>query len=254
MKARAAALALLGIWGCATPLDPGEQLYREGDRRGALEIWRAVPADDRRYAQTQLRIEEVESEFAELVQGYQASARQLEAEGRLADALLNYRLALALEPDDSAGWAHVQQLARQLAERKASGVLEYRELLASGDLAAAEAALKSLRALDPLDPEFEIEERQLQNEQRQREEEIALEERNQQIRARQKLSGEVEGLIEAGRTAFAEERLETALVLWRQALLIEPRNERIHAYIARAERELDKLERVREQPAEIPTP
>jgi len=97
--------------------------------------------------------------------------------------------------------------------------------------------------------------RQLEEEQRQLEEELAaLEARRQRIRARQTLAGEVEGLIEAGRNAFAEERLETALVLWRQAQQIDPQNKRIHAYIARAERELDKLARVREQPAEAPTP
>jgi tetratricopeptide (TPR) repeat protein len=262
MKARAAALALLGLWGCATPLDQGEEIYRAGDRRGALEFWRTVPADDPRYAETQLRIDEVEAEFADLVKEYHASAGQLESEGRLADALLNYRLALALEPDDPAGWAHVQQLARELLERKTSGLREYRELRAAGDLVGAANVLKSLRALDPLDPELQIEERQVQIEQRQLEEEqrqleeelAALEARRQRIRARQTLAGEVEGLIEAGRNAFAEERLETALVLWRQAQQIDPQNKRIHAYIARAERELAKLERVREQPAEVPAP
>ena len=77
MKARAAALALLGIWGCVTQLDQGEEIYRTGDRRGALEFWRTVPADDPRYAETQQRIGEVEAEFAELVQDNQASARQI---------------------------------------------------------------------------------------------------------------------------------------------------------------------------------
>lgn len=255
MKARAAALALLGLWGCATtPLEEAERLYQQGDRRGALELWRAVPEDDRRYAEAQRRIEEVEPEFAELIRGYQERARQLESEQRLADALLNYRLALALEPDDPDGWAHVQQLARQLALRKQSGEREFRELRAAGDLTGAHIAVVELRALDPLDPQWEIEERQIQIELRQRDEERALEGRRQRTRARQKLAGEVEGLIEAGRRAFAEEKLETALVLWRQALLIEPGNPRIHAYIARAERELDKLARVREQPSEVPAP
>ena len=255
MRTRAAALVLLAIWGCATPpVDPGEELYRKGDRRSALEYWRTVPADDPLYAQTQLRIDAVENEFAEVVQSYKESSRQLESEGRLADALLDYRLALALEPDDSAGWAHVQQLSRELALRKDSGVLEYREQLAAGDLAAAAVSLHNLRRLDPLDPEFEIEERQLELERRQREDDNAVEGRKQRKRARQTLSGEVEGLIEAGRAAFAEERLETALVLWRQALLIDPRNPRIHAYIARAEQDLDKLERVREAPVEAPAP
>ena len=39
-----------GVIGCATALDRGERRYREGDRRGALEIWREVPADDAEHA------------------------------------------------------------------------------------------------------------------------------------------------------------------------------------------------------------
>jgi tetratricopeptide (TPR) repeat protein len=58
----------------------------------------------------------------------------------------------------------------------------------------------------------------------------------------------VQGLIEAGREAFGEERLDAALDYWRRALLIDPENERIQAYIARAERQLENLERLREAP------
>jgi Flp pilus assembly protein TadD len=66
------------------------------------------------------------------------------------------------------------------------------------------------------------------------------------VRAR--LSDEVDRLIEEGRTAFREEDLQSALDLWRQALLIEPENERTRAYIARAERQLENLERLRADP------
>ena len=59
---------------------------------------------------------------------------------------------------------------------------------------------------------------------------------------------EVQGLVEAGREAFGEERLDAALDYWRRALLIDPENERIQAYIARAERQLENLERLRETP------
>ena len=55
-------------------------------------------------------------------------------------------------------------------------------------------------------------------------------------------------LIEAGRVAFGDDRLEAALSLWRRALLIDPENERIQAYIARAERQLENLERLRAEP------
>lgn len=247
MRVRATAVALLGLWGCATtPLEQGERLYREGDRRGALEVWRAAPVDDDHYPEIARRIEEVESEFTGLVRGYKESAAALESEGRLAEALLDFRLALALDPDDAAGWAHVQQLARDLDSRETGLESEYHGLLLSGDLQAARASLIQLRALDPFEPQYEIEDRQLQAG-------LALQTQKQQQRARQKLSGEVAGLIEAGRAAFAQEHLETALVLWRQALLIDPQNERLQAYIARAEGDLDKLERLRDKPPE-PTP
>jgi tetratricopeptide (TPR) repeat protein len=298
MTRRAAALALLGLWGCATPLELGEEHYRVGDRRGALEIWRAVPRDDRDYPEVVRRVEQVESEFSALVRGYQESARSLEEQGRLAEALLDYRLALVLEPDDPTSWAHVQELARELRRRKAEQEDEYQRLRGAGQLQEARTALVRLRTLDPFEPAFEIEERELQVdlarehvrrkaaladqyrerlskgdlqaarasllelrtldpfdpeleiEERQLEAGLALEAQKQRARPRNggAAEGEVEGLIEAGRTAFAEERLETALVLWRQAQRIDPDNERVKAYIERAERELDRLARLRNEP------
>jgi tetratricopeptide (TPR) repeat protein len=303
MTRRASALALLAVLGlgCATPLALGEERYREGDRRGALEIWRAAPDDDRDQPEIQQRISAVEAEFTELVSGYRQSAERLEEQGRLAEAILDRRLALALQPDDRESWSRVQRLARELAAgksqladelelRRTAGDLEgaresitalrtldpfdpdlegeerqldadiarehaltkleltneYQELLAAGDLQGAQTALEELRELDPDDPA-------LQNEQRRLTASIALEWRRQQQppaprASSQERADEVEGLIEAGRAAFVEERLETALVLWRQALRIDPRNERVQAYIARAERELGRLETLREEP------
>ena len=112
---RRAALALLSVigLGCETPLVLGEARYREGDRRGALEIWRAAPEDDREQPAIARRITEVQAEFAELVRGYQQSAQQLEHDGRLAEAILDRRLALELQPDDRDSWDRVQRLARE---------------------------------------------------------------------------------------------------------------------------------------------
>jgi tetratricopeptide (TPR) repeat protein len=65
---------------------------------------------------------------------------------------------------------------------------------------------------------------------------------------RRRLRPRVPLLIESGRSAFREEDLQSALELWRRALLIDPENERARAYIARAERQLDNLKRLRAEP------
>jgi tetratricopeptide (TPR) repeat protein len=230
--------ALLLVAACSPPVQEGERRYREGDRRGALEIWRSVAPGDPDYAAAADRAASVQDEVAQLVIGYVESARLLEQEGRLAESVLDYRLALVLRPDDPVTLAHVQRLARELAREKKEQQAAYQQVLDEGDLESAQQALERLRVLDPFEPEYEIEERRLQ---------AAITEEWQQRQAayRRRLAGEVEGLVEAGRTAFREEKLETALDLWRRALLIDPDNERIQAYNARAERQLENLERLR---------
>ena len=121
---------------------------------------------------------------------------------------------------------------------KRSLVAEYQRVLDRGDLEGARQSLADLRALDPFDPEFETEERQLMDA-------INAEWRRRRELFREQLAGEVEELVEAGRAAFREEQLDPALDLWRRALLIDPENERVQAYIARAERQLENLERLR---------
>jgi len=241
MNRRALLASLAVALGCASPLDQGERLYREGDRRAALEIWRGVPPDDPRHAAVSARIAAVEEEFERLVVDYKREAQAYEAEDRLAESILDYRLALELQPDDEANLAHVQDLARALSTQKRALRSEYERDLKRGDLEAARESLARLRRLDPFDPEFESEERQL-------EAALAAEWQRRRARIRAELSEEVDGMIEAGRAAFRDEQLETALMLWRRALLLDPDNERIQAYIARAERQLENLERLRATP------
>ena len=56
-----AAAALTWV-GCTSPVEKGERLYREGDRLGALELWRAIPENARAYPSVKQRIEVVEAE------------------------------------------------------------------------------------------------------------------------------------------------------------------------------------------------
>lgn len=233
-RTAAAWLGCGALWfGCASPGAEGELLYSTGDLRGAIESWRA--ADAKGLAP---RIAEVEAELAARVQRYIANARALESEGRLEEALLDYRLALELQPDDAANLAHVQQLARDAVAKRRALVEAYREVRARNDLAASQPALEKLRRLDPFDPAYQNEELRLR---------ILIDEekRARRERARAARAAQVESLVEAGRTAFGDEKLEAAIDLWRQALLIDPENERIQAYIARAERQLETLEQLR---------
>jgi tetratricopeptide (TPR) repeat protein len=254
MKRVGFAITALAIAGCASPLgEQGEQLYRAGDLRGALESWRASDDDD-----LAPRIAAVERELTARVDGYVASARVLEREGRLAESILDYRLALALRPDTET-LAHVQMLARELMVQRAELRDAYRQVRQKGDLAAASQALERLRRLDPFEPEYETEGRRLRaaiaEEWRQQQAAMAEELRQQQalLREQQALLREqqaprVDSLVDAGRAAFQDEQLETALDLWRRALRMDPHNERLQDYIARAERELETLERMRTEP------
>jgi tetratricopeptide (TPR) repeat protein len=345
-----AALLALAVAGCTTTLESGERRYREGDRIGALEIWRTASESDPGYPTIAERITALEEEFAQLVDDYKEQARDFEEKGRLAESIVNYRLALKLQPHDNETLDHVQQLARQLVARKAELKTAYRESLSEKNLATASHGLERLRVLDPFDPELETDERQLTDakleEVRRRirigrgnfstgnyraakrafdavldldpdnksardflsfiatirgasqatgvapvpfdasppatHDEVraegfyqnglasertghnymairhyrrALLARSDHAKAkrhrddlRRQLATEVDDLIEAGREEFRNENLQRALDRWDEALLIDPHNERARAYIDRARREIENLERLRAEP------
>lgn len=234
-RAAAALLAggALALVGCAAPGENGELIYSAGDLRGAIDAWRASDPDAHA-----ARIAAVEQEIEGRVQRYIANARLLEREGRIAEALLDYRLAFELRPEDDANLEHIQQLAREAVTQRAALLGAYRDVRARGDLAAAVPALEKLRRLDPFEPAYQSEELRLRAA-------IAEERRARRERARAARLAQVESLVEAGRAAFGDEQLETALELWRRALWIDPENERIQAYIARAERQLETLDKLR---------
>jgi tetratricopeptide (TPR) repeat protein len=337
--------------GCTTPLAVGERRYREGDRLGALETWRAIPENSSESEEAQQRIAVVEEEFNRLVKRYKQRARYFEAKEQLAESIRDYRLALKLQPDDADTLAHVQQLARTVAGRKAGLKQRYEEAFGAGDLAAARKNLDQRRTLDPFDPELQTDERQLHdalnlavergldagrrqfkagnhtdakrhyrsvlaldpdNESAQdklfdiaaiQREQEAMAERsasfpsrerfasgperraerfyqnalaedrslrfheafNNDMRAleldpehrgahrhlnemRSRLSGRVDALIEEGRSAYRDEDLYTARDKWSLALLVDPDNERARAYVDRAKRQIQNLERLRSEP------
>ena len=195
---------------CVTPLEAGERYYREGDRLAALESWQKVRDYSSDYEKAQARISAVEQEFEQLVVLYQKRARYYEDKGRLAESVLNYRLALKLRPDDRETLDHVQSLARVLAQRRGELRGAYRERFEAGELGAARERLAALRTLDPLSPEVAGDRRQL----------------NQALRA------EVDRRLARGRRGFSSGNYASAELAFREVLALEPENESAQGYLS----------------------
>jgi tetratricopeptide (TPR) repeat protein len=141
-------------------------------------------------------------------------ARYFEERGRLAEAVLDYRLALRLAPGDAATLAHVQELSRRLAKARSEGLALFREAFAREDLGAARVHIASLRVLDAFSPEIADGQRQLAE---------ALAARVDAIAAR----GSEE--IESGELADAE-------TAFRSIIELDPRNVTARGNLAYIER------------------
>jgi tetratricopeptide (TPR) repeat protein len=210
----ASAAAALLVVACTTPLEIGERRYREGEPLAALAIWRAIDDDAFEYDAAQRRIAEVEQEFGQLVRYYKKRAVYYEERDRLAESVLNYRLALKLQQEDRATLEHVQQLVRRLSSEREAKRQEMRDAFAQGDLPRARAALERLRTLDPFSPETTNDARQL---------EAAL-------------ATEIERRLARGRRGFSSGDHAQAEQAFRSALELDPSNETAQGYLSFIER------------------
>jgi len=150
-----------GALACTTPLERGEREYQEGDRAQAIAVWEEIDSAELDYASAQGRIDAVAEERGQLVERYLQRGRYFEERGRLAEAVLDYRLALRIEPGDRVTLAHVQELSRRVAKARAEGLALFRTAFARDDLAAARVHVSSLRVLDAFSPEVADCQRQL---------------------------------------------------------------------------------------------
>jgi tetratricopeptide (TPR) repeat protein len=202
--------AALLLAACTTPLERGEQRYQEGDRRGALALWREIPGDSHQHPAAQQRIATVEDESQKLVTRYEQRGRYFERNGRLAEAILSWRVVMKLEPEDPGTLAHVQDLSRQLATRKAELDAGFRTALSQGRLADARASVEQLRRLDPFDPAAESGERAVS----------------------EALGAEVDRLLAAGRRGFTSGDYAQATDQFHAVLALEPENESAQGYLS----------------------
>jgi tetratricopeptide (TPR) repeat protein len=195
---------------CATPLQRGERLYRQGDLRGAIEEWGRIAPESGSWEDAQGRLTEVRGELDQRLVRYEKLAAFSEDQGRLAEAILYYRLALKLDPERPEFLDRVQSLARVL-----DGALR-------GERRALEAALSErqfadvrthavrLERLDPFDPGVQVAVR----------------------RARTEVDFEVTRSLEAGKHYYAHGNRTSARRSFDQVLAIDPANETALGYLA----------------------
>jgi tetratricopeptide (TPR) repeat protein len=210
---------LLSFLACASNYERGEKLYTEGDVAGALGVWRAIPESSSEYPRAHARLEMVEGELAGSLARYEKRAQFFEGEGRLAEAVLYYRLALKLDPDRPATLDRVQKLIRRLHDEEATQRQKLAAALAAGKLREANQAAVRLQRLDPFDPGIQIEVRQVNAE----------------------TGAQVLRSLEDGKRAYAVGDRAAASAAFARALELEPGNEAALGYLSYIKRYDEEL-------------
>jgi tetratricopeptide (TPR) repeat protein len=201
---------LLCVLGCAQAYERGERLYSQGDVPGALAAWRSIPPSSGEYARAHARLETIEAELESTLARYEKRAEFFEGEGRLAEAVLYYRLALKLDPDRPATLERVQNLFRAQHEQEATERERLSRALASGNLREANASAEKLSKLDPFDPGIQIEVRQVYAE----------------------TGAQVLRSLEDGKRAYANGDRAGASAAFSHALELDPENEAALGYLS----------------------
>lgn len=202
--------ALVLSLGCAGAYERGDLLYSQGDVGGALAAWRDIPPSSSEYARAHARLETVEAELASSLARYEKRAEFFEDEGRLAEAVLYYRLALKLDPDRPQTLARTQSLYRELRAKQIEERAKLSAALAAGSLQEANESAERLQRLDPFDPSVQIELRQV----------------------RAETGAQVLRFLEEGKRAYALGDRTGARVAFEHVLELDPENEAALGYLS----------------------
>ncbi|HTO08697.1 MAG TPA: hypothetical protein VMR86_16740 [Myxococcota bacterium] len=201
---------LMTALACAQDYDRGEKLYSQGDVAGALSVWRSIPESSREYPRAHARLETLETELASTLARYEKRAQFFESEGRLAEAVLYYRLALKLDPDRPQTLDRVQKLFRDLHAQEDVERKRLAAALAAGNLRQANESAEKLSRLDPFDPAIQIEVRQVYAE----------------------TGAQVLRSLEDGKRAYALGDRAGARAAFERALELDPQNEAALGYLS----------------------
>ena len=216
---------------CASSLQRGEALYRQGDVGGALEVWRSVEPTSPEHDRVVARLQVVEGEFDRMLRRYQKRAEFFENEQRLALAVLYYRLTYNMDPAREDLLDKVQNLVRERERRQERETRELTQAVASKDLKRASVHAATLELLNPFDPSLQIEIRSV----------------------RASIGARVSEGISLGEQAYAAGDRRAARRAFRTVLELDPRNQAALGYLSYIRRfeALEEKERVPPPPRSI---
>ena len=225
-----APVALLWL-GCASDLERGERLYRQGDLPGALSAWHGIQEMDEDHEVARRRADAVGAELDQMLRRYEKRAQFFESEGRLGEAVLYYRLALKIDPDRPATLARVQSLVRELRQREHAEREALSSALQAGTLRKANQHAAKLARLNPFDPAIQIEVRQV----------------------RLAAGGEMVRHLEAGKRAYSAGDRESARQAFESVLALDKENQTALGYLSYIHRfdEMEERRRVLPPPRSI---
>lgn len=212
---------------CTTTLERGEELYRQGDLRGAIGVWSEVEPGSSEYERAQERLVESQAEYARRIQRYMKRADFFASEGRLAEAVLYYRLTYKLAPDRRELQDRVQQLVREQRSTETSEIRLLREALDAGDLKMAGEHAANLERINPLDPAIQLEIGEVEA----------------------STGAQVLAHLSEGEAAYARGEAENARQSFESVLVLDPQNSEALGYL-----EYIKRSRVPRSPTELPKP
>ncbi len=201
--------------GCASDLERGEALYRQGDLPGALSVWEHIAAPDEDYEESRSRADVVSAELTQMLKRYEKRALFFESEGRLGEAVLYFRLALKMDPNRRPTLEHVQELARRLRKQEDAERAGLAQALEEqGALHRANRHAANLGRLNPFDPAIQIEIHQV----------------------RLAAGGEVVQHLEAGRQAYTAGDRVGARSSFDRVLSLDPENQTALGYLSYIQR------------------
>jgi tetratricopeptide (TPR) repeat protein len=220
----------------------GLDRYNEGDFVGARTEWNAILAIDPEHAGARDYLERTNLKIDEAVRGNRASAKRLEGEGRLTEAIAEWNNVQQYLPDDPEARAAITRLRGRIesmsqdysaTQKKLRIVTLYNDALQAYNAGRYDETMRDLRELLALQPDH-ADAKKLMTMTKRRTTPLTDTEKTR-----------IRELYLAGMQHFSKDEYAQAIAQWQKILDIDPTNESVARSIEEAQERLRKTQEKR---------